>query len=168
MGASEDQRIRYVEGDVPMEGIDDSVETVIEIFGGSVTNRAVNRIEFSLPRRRGVPAAGHVEAAVSWSASAAGEGTVTIETGEELMLGRVQRIALLLAGMIGALLFIAWPYFPNSGPVAWIGGLIALAVFFMTLKKTQHGTVATMLQRIVDMQWDRVEDDDPLKAGEAP
>lgn len=163
MSSSEiDKPIRYVEQEVPLAEIESSVDVVIETFGGNVLRRDSNRIEFSLPRRRGVAAAGHVQAAFAWSETGAGEGEVTIETGEELMLGRAQRIALLTAGVVGATLFIAWPYFPNSGPVAWLGGLIALAVFLMTLRKTQHGTVATMLSRVVDMQWDRVEDDEAL------
>jgi hypothetical protein len=157
MSSQADQPIRYVEMEVPLVDIDQSVEHVVEIFGGAIVQRGENRLDFSLPRRRGVPAAGHIQAAVSWKAENAAEGSVTIETGEEVMLARGQRIALLVAGVVGATLFLAWPFFPRSGEVAWIGGLIALAVFFMTLRKTQHGTVATMLQRIVDMQFDRLQ-----------
>ena len=60
---------------------------------------------------------------------------------------------------LGSLLFMVWPFFAHSkelGALAWIGGIIALAVYFMTLRKTSGGIAYDFLQRLAKTQRSRV------------
>lgn len=151
---TDEKAFEYVEDEVPLREIDVAVEEVLTLYGAEIIARSPSHVDFSLPRRRGVAASGHVKGTVRWAAEGEEEGlgTVTATTGEELMLARPQRVMLLVAGAVGAMLFLLWPYFPNSGALAWIGGIIALATYFLTLRKTQHGTIHSILQRVVDTQ----------------
>ena len=66
-----------------------------------------------------------------------------------------QRVLLLAVGVVGALLFTVWPFFPQRrefGALAWIGGAVAIAVYFLTLRKTSGGIALDFLQRLVRRQ----------------
>lgn len=149
---SEERKIEYVEDRVPLEAIDDTVSEVIDTYGGVITSRGEGSVDFDLPRRRGVPASGSVACALSWKRDNETEGTITLTSGEEMTAPRPQRIALLAMGVIGALLWTVWPFFPNMGPVAWVGGALAIAAYLLTIKKTPRGIVWGMLQRIAEIQ----------------
>jgi drug/metabolite transporter (DMT)-like permease len=74
----------------------------------------------------------------------------------EIDAPKAQRLALLLAGVAGALLFTLWPFFAGRtnqlGALAWIGGVVALAVYFLTLKRTSGGLAYDFLQRLARRQ----------------
>src|SRR5213078_311151 len=83
------------------------------------------------------------------------DDTVTIITNREVDAPKAQRVALLAVGVIGALLFTVWPFFAHArelGTLAWVGGLVALAVYFMTLKKTSGGIAYDFLRRLAARQ----------------
>ena len=59
------------------------------------------------------------------------------------------------AGVIGALLFTIWPFFGKGsqmGTLAWVGGAVALAVYFLTLRRSSGGVAYDFLQRLVRRQ----------------
>ena len=83
------------------------------------------------------------------------EATVTLTCNREVDAPRTQRILLLLVGVIGALLFTVWPFLPHPvefGALAWIGGAVAIAVYFLTLRKTSGGIAYDFLQRLARRQ----------------
>jgi hypothetical protein len=48
-----------------------------------------------------------------------------------------------------------WPFFPHEkayGTLAWLGGVIAFAVYLMTLRKTSGGIAYDFLQRLAARQ----------------
>lgn len=155
---SEAKGVVYTAEELPLAGIEETIEEAVSLFGGSVTSREAGRIVAALPRRRAVAAAGDVQATLRWD-PAQSEGELTIEAGEEILVARGKRIAMLLAGVIGAMLFLLWPFFPNLGAVVWIGGAIAIAVYFLALKTTESGLVWSVLQRIVDVQLAKEEEE---------
>ena len=87
------------------------------------------------------------------------DAVVTLVCNRDVDAPKAQRIALLVAGVVGSLLFMVWPFFAHSkelGALAWIGGIIALAVYFMTLRKTSGGIAYDFLQRLAKTQRSRV------------
>ncbi len=142
--------MEFTEDQVPTAGIEEAVEELVELYGGEVKSERENARDFVLPLRRGLAAAGAVECSVTW-----GGETVTVTTNREIDAPKTQRVALLVAGVIGALLFTVWPFFAHArelGTLAWIGGLVALTVYFMTLKKTSGGLAYDFLRRLVKRQ----------------
>ena len=116
-----------------------------------MTGREATQRIFTLPLRRGVAAGGSVECRLMWSA----DGSVTMTCDREIDAPKSQRVMLLVAGVIGALLFTIWPFFPQRkefGALAWIGGAVAIAVYFLTLRKTSGGIALDFLQRLVRRQ----------------
>ena len=57
---------------------------------------------------------GGVECTVMWAAGEAGNGTVTLTCNRDIDAPKAQRVALLVAGIIGAVLFMLWPFFPGE------------------------------------------------------
>jgi hypothetical protein len=144
--------MEFTEDRVPTAGIEESIAELVELYGGEVMGERENARDLILPLRRGVATAGAVECSVTW----AGE-SVTIACTREVDAPKAQRVALLTVGVIGALLFTIWPFFAHArelGTLAWIGGLVALAVYLMTLKKTSGGLAADFLRRLVARQRD--------------
>jgi hypothetical protein len=49
-----------------------------------------------------------------------------------------------------------WPFFGKAatqmGTVAWVGGLIALTVYFLTLRRASGGIAYDFLQRLASRQ----------------
>jgi len=135
-----------------MEGIEQTVSDVLELYGGEIESRLANEVRFTLPVRRAVASAGQVGCSLRWEATELGEGRITASAERDIAPPKAQRIALLIVGVIGALLWTVWPFFPNLGPLAWLGGTIAFATYFMTLRSTSAGVLSDLVQRIARTQ----------------
>ena len=148
---SEEQPVSFTEESVPIAGIDDGIDEMIDLYGGESVERNANERRFKLPLRRGVATGGGVECRLSWSDA----GEVTMTCDRDIDAPKWQRVLMLSTGVIGALLFTIWPFFPQRrefGALAWIGGAVALAVYFLTLRKTSGGLALDFLQRLVRRQ----------------
>lgn len=144
----------YEEG-VPFAGIEESIAELVELYGGEITATREHARDFTLPLRRGVAASGGVECAISWAQTNEAEAKVTLTANRDVDAPRMQRVLLLIAGVAGALMFMLWPFYPGErafGTFAWLGGLIALAVYLMTLRKTSGGIAYDFLQRLARKQ----------------
>jgi hypothetical protein len=140
----------FTEDRVPLAGIESTIEELVELYGGEVKAERDHARDVILPLRRGVATAGAVECSVTWA-----DQSVTVTTNREIDAPKAQRVALLSVGVIGALLFTVWPYFANArelGTLAWIGGLVALTVYFITLRKTSGGLAYDFLRRLAARQ----------------
>jgi hypothetical protein len=153
-----DKPIELREEGVPLQDIALTAEDVIELYGGEISERGASSLHFSLPQRRGVAAAGGVACSLRWNGGA--EGTVTLTTDRNLGPGRFQRVLLLVVGVTGAMLWMLWPFFPRMGELAWIGGAVAFATWFITARTTTSGMAADLLQRLVGAQRDMAATDD--------
>lgn len=145
------QPVTFTEESVPISGIEEGVEELVELYGGEIIARDAGSRRLTLPLRRGVSAGGGVECSVTWSES----GDVTMTCDREIDAPKWQRVMLLAAGVAGALLFTIWPFFPQRreiGALAWIGGAVAIAVYFLTLRRTSGGLALDFLQRLVRRQ----------------
>jgi len=143
---------------IPMAGIEETISNLIDLYGGELTASGANERRFVLPMRRGLAAAGGVECTVSWAPSEVGEAVVTLVCNRDVDAPKAQRVFLLVAGVIGSLLFMIWPFFLHSkelGTLAWIGGVVAFAVYFMTLRKTSGGIAHDFLRRLAREQRSR-------------
>lgn len=143
----------FTEDRVPLEGIETSIEELVEMYGGEIHDVRDGARDFTLPLRRGLATGGAIECTVSW----AGDGTVTLQSNRDVDAPRGQRVLLLVAGVVGSLLFMLWPFFPHEremGALAWVGGAIAIAVYVMTLRRTSGGVAADFLQRLAARQRD--------------
>jgi hypothetical protein len=147
--------VEFTEDRIPREGIEETVSELVELYGGEMMNTRENERRFTLPLRRGVAAAGGIECTVSWAAAEEGQAVVTLVCNRDVDAPKVQRVLFLVAGVVGSLLFMIWPFFPHSkelGTLAWIGGVVALAVYLMTLRKTSGGIAYDFLQRLARTQ----------------
>jgi hypothetical protein len=153
--------LELTEDRIPTPGIEETVEELIDLYGGELQSSGDKQRRFVLPLRRGIPVAGGIECTVSWAADAGGEATVTIVCDREVDAPKWQRVSLLLVGVIGALMFMMWPFFGKAstqlGTLAWIGGFVAICVYFITLKRTSGGIAHDFLQRLARRQ--RATDD---------
>jgi len=146
---------QFIEDRIPAAGIEETIDELVELYGGSIRESRANEREITLPLRRGLATAGAVECTVSWAADEAGEATVTLRCDRDVDAPKAQRVAMLVAGVIGSLMFMMWPFTSRGtefGTLAWIGGAVALAVYFMTLKKTSGGIAYDFLQRLAKRQ----------------
>ena len=149
------QPVTFTEDQVPFAGIEETVEELVDLYGGEMIERAEQRRRFTLPLRRGVSTGGGVECTLSWQLDGEVDSTVTLTCDRNVDAPRAQRILLLAAGVAGALLFTIWPFFAHRrefGALAWIGGAIAIAVYFLTLRKTSGGIAYDFLQRLARRQ----------------
>lgn len=147
--------VEFTEDRVPVEGIGETIAELVDLYGGEMKTSADNRREFVLPLRRGVAASGGIQCSVSWASGDAHEATVTLVCDRDVDAPRGQRIAMLVAGVVGSLLFLIWPFFPHQrelGTLAWMGGLVALAVYFLSLRRTSGGLAFDFLQRLAERQ----------------
>jgi len=152
---TDQQPVTFTEDRIPFEGIEDAVEDLVELYGGEVTERYDRERRFVLPLRRGLSTGGGVECTVSWAPNDAREATVTLTCNRDVDAPRAQRILLLAVGVAGALMFTVWPFVPHPlefGALAWIGGAVAIAVYFLTLRKTSGGIAYDFLQRLARRQ----------------
>jgi hypothetical protein len=150
--------LELTEDRIPSNGIGETVEELIELYGGELQSSGDKQRRFVLPLRRGVPVAGGIECTVSWAADPGSETTVTIVCDREVDAPKWQRVALLVVGVIGALTFMMWPFFGRAstqlGTLAWIGGFVAIGVYLITLRRTSGGIAHDFLQRLARRQRD--------------
>lgn len=140
------------EDGVPLAGIEQAADELIELYGGAIEETGEARRRFVLPLRRGVAAGGGVGCTLAWTAEESGEGSVTLTCDRDVDAPKAQRVMLLAAGVIGGVLFMLWPFLPSrlevGGALAWIGGAIAIAVYFLSLRRTSGGVALDFLQRL--------------------
>lgn len=147
--------VRFTEDRIPLDGIEESFAELVDLYGGEVTASRLSERDFTLPLRRAMASGGGVECTVTWAPGETGDGTVTLTCNRDIDAPKPQRVALLLAGIVGAVMFMLWPFFPNEkayGTLAWLGGIIAIAVYMMTLRKTSGGIAYDFLQRLAAKQ----------------
>jgi hypothetical protein len=153
---TETRAVELTEDRIPLEGIEETLQELVELFGGEITAGRVRARDFTLPLRRGIATGGAVECTVSWAPGAeAEEGVVTLTCNRDVDAPKTQRVLLLVAGVIGAVMFMLWPFFPHEreyGTLAWLGGAVAIAVYLMTLRKTSGGIAYDFLQRLAVRQ----------------
>lgn len=153
---TETQPVAFTEDRIPAAGIAEAIAELAELYGGEVTGEQHDARTIVLPLRRGVATAGAVECRLSWVAEGEGESAVTITCGRELDAPKFQRVAMLIAGVTGSLLFMTWPFFfaraRELGTLAAIGGVVAIAVYVLTLRKTSGGIAYDFLQRLAARQ----------------
>lgn len=155
MTETDSRPVEFTEDRIPIEGIEETISELIELYGGELTASREKQRQFTLPLRRGVAVAGGVECTVSWAASEGSDATVTLVCNRDVDAPKAQRVAFLVAGVVGSLLFMIWPFFAHSrelGTLAWIGGVVALAVYLMTLRKTSGGIAYDFLRRLARTQ----------------
>jgi hypothetical protein len=145
--------VELIEEDVPLEGIEESVGELVEMYGGAMTASRKCERDFTLPLRRGVASSGGVECTLSW-----GDGTLRLACNRDVDAPKYQRVLLLAAGVIGSILFMLWPFYPGQreyGTLAWLGGAVAIAVYLISLRRTSGGIAADFLQRLARRQRER-------------
>lgn len=150
--------VEFVEDRVPYDGIEDALEELVELYGGEIKKSRANAREFELPLRRGVATSGSVACTLTWVPGESGEATVTLVCDREVDAPKFQRVLMLVAGVLGSIMFMLWPFFPERkefGTLAWLGGAIALAVYFLSLRKTSGGLAYDFLQRLARRQRSR-------------
>jgi hypothetical protein len=147
--------VRFTEDRIPLDGIEESFSELVDLYGGEVTASRLGERDFTLPLRRAIATGGAVECTIAWAPDEGGDGTVTLTCNRDIDAPKAQRVALLVAGIVGAVLFMLWPFFPHEkayGTLAWLGGVIAIAVYLMTLRKTSGGIAYDFLQRLAAAQ----------------
>ena len=155
MTTSDAKPLELAEDRVPFAGIEDAVEELVDLYGGEVTAKREGARDFILPLRRGLASGGGVECTVSWAPDNESDATVRLVTHRNVDAPKAQRVLLLLAGVIGSVMFMLWPFFPGErafGTLAWLGGVVAFAVYLMTLRKTSGGIAHDFLQRLAARQ----------------
>ncbi len=153
--AEEQRAVEFTEERIPVDGIEEAISELVDLYGGEIKASRLNERDFVLPLRRGVATAGGVECTVSWASQDAREGTVRLKCDREVDAPKAQRVAMLAVGVIGAMFFMIWPFFPHQqelGTLAWMGGIIALAVYLLSLRRTSGGLALDFLQRLARRQ----------------
>ncbi|HVR43453.1 MAG TPA: hypothetical protein VMS56_08405 [Thermoanaerobaculia bacterium] len=151
MSEQAEPQVELVEDRIPLEGIRETIEAVIEAHGGETWSASADSIRFTLPVRQGVAVGGAIVGTIRWEPGEDG-GIVTVTAGERADPPRLSHIALLVAGTIGAILWILWPFYPALGPASWVGAALAFAAWFLTLRRTRGGVVARLLAHIAEEQ----------------
>lgn len=152
---TEAKAVELTEDRVPFDGIEEAIRELVEMYGGEIKAERERERDFTLPLRRGVAAGGSVECTLSWAPDDATDATVHLHCNRDIDAPKVQRVLLLLAGVIGSFLFMLWPFFPGQkqfGTLAWLGGAVAIAVYLMTLRRTSGGLAVDFLQRLAARQ----------------
>lgn len=152
---TEPKPVELTEDRVPFAGIEETIDELVNLYGGEVTAKRERARDFTLPLRRGGAGAGAVECTISWAPDDERDATVKVLTNRNVDAPAAQRILLLLAGVVGSVMFLLWPFFPGErafGSLAWLGGVIAIAVYLMTLRKTSGGIASDFLQRLAARQ----------------
>lgn len=149
-----DEEVTYSDIVADLDGFEEAAEEVIGVWGGSITVRDERSIRFALPRRRGDDSAGALSCVLTWERE--GEGVVRLTSDGEIEGSRAGRIALLLVGTAGSLAFIFWPFFPQMGTIAAVGLVVAIAVYMLTLRRSPHGLVGSLLHEIISVHHGRL------------
>ena len=140
----------FTEERVPLEGIDEAIASVASASGGHLVSSRQGNATVMLPLRRGAAGLGMMQCQVTWPADTE-EGTVTVTAEQEGPTAKM-RVVILVIGVIGATAYMWWPFFPNLGPIAWIGAVVAFGAYFMTLKQTPGGIASEFLERLSGQQ----------------
>jgi hypothetical protein len=140
---------RVAEQDLSLEQLAKNARELIALYGGQVDEASAGSLRFRLPSRRGVAAAGSIRCTMTWTESAAGRGDVVIETGDHVPGPGFQHILLLVAGIIGSLAAMLWPFFPSLTPAAGVGAIIAFAAYLLTLRRSGANVVQDLFNRLV-------------------
>lgn len=161
--------VELSEDRIPFDGIEEAIDELVDLYGGEVTARRDGAREFTLPLRRGVAASGAVACTIRWEPDDAIDATVHLTCDRDVDAPKTQRVLLLVAGVVGALMFMLWPFYPAErafGTFAWLGGLIAFAVYLMTLRRTSGGMTHDFLQRLAARQrmQHEAEEEEPADA----
>ena len=90
---SELRPVELTEDRIPMDGIDATVDELVELYGGEINETRENGRRFTLPLRRGVATAGAVECTISWTRDDEREGTVRLVCDRDIDAPNWQRIA---------------------------------------------------------------------------
>jgi hypothetical protein len=148
--------VEFTEDRIPSAGIEQTIEELVDLYGGEITESRARERRFVLPLRRGVAVSGGVECTVSWAEEANDGARVTLVCDREVDAPKLQRVLLLIAGAVGSILFMLWPFFGKAatqmGTAALVGGLVALSVYFLTLRRTSGGIAYDFLQRLASRQ----------------
>jgi hypothetical protein len=166
---TEPKPVQLSEDGIPLAGIEEALEELVDLYGGEITARREQARDFILPLRRGSAGGGGIECTVSWAPADRGDAeqrdaTVTLTTNRNVDAPKAQRVLLLLVGATGAVLFMLWPFYPHErayGTLAWVGAMMAIAVYLMTLRRTSGGIAHDFLQRLAARQRMTDEDADP-------
>lgn len=151
---TEEKSIELTEDRVPLAGIEEGVAELVEMYGGEIQKSQGNAREFTLPLRRG-GGGGAIQCTIEWTADDEQAGTLVLRCDRNVDAPKTQRVFLLLAGVVGAILFMLWPFFPHEtafGTLGALGGVVAIAVYLMTLRKASGGIAADFLQRLAARQ----------------
>ena len=157
---TEERPVEFTEDRIPADGIEEAIDELVDLYGGEIKASRLNEREFVLPLRRGVATSGGVQCTVSWAKDAANEATVRLVCDRDVDAPKAQRIALLVAGVVGSMFFMIWPFFPHQqelGTLSWMGGIVALAVYFLSLRRTSGGIAFDFLQRLARRQRSTME-----------
>lgn len=155
---NETKPVEFTEDRVPMDGLEGTIEELVELYGGAMQQPQdqLAQRQFILPLRRGVATAGGVHCTLSWASEGDGDALLRLVCDRDIDAPRGQRIAMLGAGVVGSLMFTVWPFFPKAasqlGALAWLGGIVALAVYFLSLRKTSGGVAFDFLRRLAGRQ----------------
>lgn len=152
---TEAQGVQLTEDRVPVDGIEAAIEELVELYGGEIKASRAQERDFILPLRRGVASSGGVECTLSWAPGNDRNATVRLACNRDVDSPKFQRVLMLLAGVVGAVLFMLWPFFPGQreyGTLAWLGGAVAIAVYIMTLRRSSGGIASDFLQRLAHRQ----------------
>lgn len=148
-------RIELVEDRIPLEGLPETAADLVEMYGGRVDSANAQELSFTLPARRAMAVAGEIDCRMWWVAEANDEARVTLSVSHVAERPRAQQIAILVAGVIGATLWMLWPFIPGLGAASVVGAVIAFAAYFLTLKRTSGGIANDLLQRLARIQRER-------------
>jgi len=159
---TEESNLEFIEDQVPLAGIEQSGVELVEMIGGTIESATPSGIRFTLPERRGAGGAA-VECLLSWSDEDG--GTVRLKTEREVAAPKLQRLVLLGTGVLGAFLWLLWPFFPHLGALSWMGGAIAIATYFVSLRRTPVGAAADLLQRLVSRQRELASSEESASVG---
>lgn len=157
---AEARPVEFTEDRIPADGIEQTISELVDLYGGEMKAQRLHEREFVLPLRRGVAASGGIQCTVSWATGEANEATVRLVCDREVDAPKAQRVAMLVAGVIGSMFFMIWPFFPHQqelGTLSWMGGIVALAVYFLSLRRTSGGIAFDFLQRLARRQRSLVE-----------
>jgi len=152
---NDEKPFQLTEDRIPFDGIEEAVRDLVEMYGGTMGETRERACDFTLPLRRGVPSSGLVECTVSWAPDDEKNATVTLSCNRNVDAPKSQRVLLLIVGVLGAILFMLWPFFPGEkqfGTLAWIGGAVAIGVYLLTLRRTSGGIAYDFLQRLASRQ----------------
>ena len=157
LAMADERTAQFTEDRIPASGLETTIAEMVDLYGGTMETTGPHDRRIVLPLRRGVAVSGGIECTMSWTVDSAGDATVTLTCGREVDAPKWQRIALLAVGVLGALTFTMWPFFGKHaatplGTLAWTGGFVALAVYFITLRRTAGGIAYDFLARVARRQ----------------